>query len=48
MTNLGFLNEEEADFSLGIGVGLKLGQVAIEIDYTRFNDFDMFSFNVLF
>ena len=48
VTNLGFLNEEEADFSLGIGVGLKLGQVAIEIDYTRFNDFDMFSFNVLF
>ena len=47
-TNTGFLNEEEADFSLGIGVGLKLGQVAIEIDYTTFNDFDMFSFTILF
>ena len=48
VTNTGLLNEEEADFSLGIGVGLKLGQVAIEIDYTTFNDFDMFSLNILF
>ena len=48
VTNTGLLNEEEADFSLGIGVGLKLGQVAIEIDYTTFNDFDMFSFTIHF
>jgi len=48
VTNTGSLNEEEADLSLGIGVGLKLGQVAFEIDYTTFNDFDMFSFTVLF
>ena len=48
VTNTGFLNEEEADFSFGAAVGLKLGQVAIEIDYTTFNDFDMFSLNILF
>ena len=48
VTNTGFLDEEEADFSFGVGVGLKLGQVALEIDYTTYNDFDMFSFAVLF
>ena len=46
VTNTGFLNEEETDFSFGVGVGLKLGQVALEIDYTTYNDFDMFSFTV--
>ena len=48
VTNTGFLDEEETDFSFGVGVGLKLGQVALEIDYTTYNDFDMFSFAVLF
>ncbi len=48
VTNTGFLDEEEADFSFGVGVGLKVGQAALEIDYTTYNDFDMFSFAVLF
>jgi len=48
LTNTEFLNEEEADLSLGIGIGLKLGQVSLEIDYSTFNDFDMLSFSVLF
>ena len=48
LTNTEFLSEEEADLSLGIGIGLKLGQVSVEIDYSTFNDFDMFSFSVLF
>ena len=48
VTNTGFLNEEETDFSFGVGVGLKVGQAALEIDYTTYNDFDMFSFAVLF
>ena len=48
VTNTEFLNEEEADLSLGIGIGLKLGQVSLEIDYSTYNDFDMFSFVILF
>lgn len=48
VTNTDFLDEDEADLSLGVGVGLKLGQVSLEVDYTTYNDFDMFSFAVLF
>ena len=48
MTNTDFLDEDEADLSLGVGVGLKLGQVSLEVDYTTYNDFDMFSFTILF
>ena len=48
VTNTDFLDEDEADLSLGVGVGLKLGQVSLEVDYTTYNDFDMFSFTILF
>ena len=48
VTNTDFIDEDEADLSLGVGVGLKLGQVSLEVDYTTYNDFDMFSFTILF
>ena len=48
VTNTDFLDEDEADLSLGVGVGLKFGQVSLEVDYTTYNDFDMFSFTILF
>ena len=48
VTNTDVLDEDEADLSLGVGVGLKLGQVSLEVDYTTYNDFDMFSFTILF
>ncbi len=48
VTNAGFLNDEKTEFSFGVGVGLKLGQVDLELDYTTFNDFDMFSLAILF
>ena len=48
LSDLGSLDEKELDPSFGGGIGVHLGNLIVEIDYTKIDDFNLFSLSVLF
>ena len=46
--SVGSTTRDETDPAYGIGVGVNMGYVSFELDYTKVDDFEMVSFSVLF